>query len=230
MGNYWRNLNRRVNAYMNPPARRSLARTRRRPNATALVPYGSRRLALYRQLNSGDYQRSYFRWQITVPISSGVDNFKAWAFTLSQVQNTSEVDAYKALYDSYRIKYIKIVCMPRGNVHLQDNAAVNAWVNYFAVDTTDASLPTTTAELLNYRQLKYAPGTSMISIGWMPKCAVQLYGSTNGISPQNVWVDSTKVNELHYGLKFAAKPGGPTGATYYLDFVITYYVDWKGRR
>ena len=198
--------------------------------ATQRRSYAPTSTTLTRNLNSGDFQRSYFRWQITVPIASGADNFKAWSFTLSQVQNTAEVEAYQALYDSYRIKYIKITCCPRGNVHLQDNAAVNAWLNYFAVDTTDATIPTTIAELLNYRHMKFAPGTQSLTIGWMPKCAVQLYGSTNGISPQNVWVDSSKSNEQHFGLKFAAHPGGPTGTTYYLDFVITYYVDWKGRR
>lgn len=198
---------------------------RRYPRRYATKRYSRRRVP-------SDLVSTFFRIQTTHTYLSGQFNGGAAAFKLSDV-TANEVTSYRNLYDGYRIKRIRIDVMPRGTSVEQDvAAAVAGHVNYWAVDTTDASKPTAVNDVIQYQRVKYVRGTEILSFSFVPKIAAAVAQSTSawGYLQSGGWIDSSYPDVMHFGVKWANQIGGSAGSNFYVDVVTTLYVDFKGRR
>lgn len=176
---------------------------------------------------------TFFRYTYTFNLPSGQFKGDAKTFKVNEA-NGPEVEAYQRLYDSYRISKIRLDFLPRGNIIDQSSptSEIKSFVYYVAADVTDATAPTSLNEILEYAHCSWARGTDPMSMTLRPKVAGAIYSGTTtpGFIALNGFVDSARIDIPHFGLKWAAQIGGPTGQDVYVDVVVTMSVTWKGRR
>lgn len=159
-------------------------------------------------------------------------------FMLGHVANSSEITN---LYDNYRIKMVYVKITPSFNsadVYQAGSDATHISIPtmHYAVDTDDSVVPGTRNTVMENSYSKTVRLDKPFTIAVKPRAqnVVALSNGTNvagGLMPSNVWLDSSSIDILHYGLKFwidewptvtAANTPGP-----FIKFDCTYILEAK---
>lgn len=123
------------------------------------------------------------------------------------------------LFDMFRITHIEIDWVPE-YTELTDAALVSNAVNVrfnSAIDLTDAAVPLSTAEVLQFQQLVSTGITKTHKRKWQPTIVLK-----NSNIPCFCWVPTSEANTNHYGLKVAIPP---TGVAMTFRSRVKYYVE-----
>lgn len=180
--------------------------------------------------------RRYARPDIlNLPLSASGEAPKAMQFSLDQVSNYTELTA---LYDSYKINYVKVIInwSPKQTLTVNPNAPGQSIypVIYWSKDYDDATTPSTLAQLRergNLRQTRITPNRQIVMIV-KPAVSRMMYktATTTGYGPGwNTKIDCSNPDVPHFGLKMIVDylAGQSVGA---LNIQILYHLTMYGTR
>lgn len=191
------------------------------------------------KFNVHSYKRMASQGQFTVSQpATGYSN--SFAFTLSDVRNSSELTA---LYDQYKITGVKVTFQllnnPDANNQLVSTTTTNA-TNFYpklfvSRDYDDLGLETANdLRERNTTQVRILRPNSVCSFFVRPAVRNQLYldGVTAANSPMwGQWLDCSSNTVPHYGMKFALDfMGVTTVQDMFIRVEKTYYIQFKNAR
>lgn len=161
----------------------------------------------------------------TITASSSGD--VAGALTLSLGSLTASGD-FTALFDSYKITYVKWFFLPQGDV-TSLGSAPGLFIT--AVDYDDDNVPAR-VDLLQYPGRKIVRGDRPFTVGYRPKIASSVYrpGTLAGYSPTTAWIDAAYTDVSHYGLKYVWTPQNNSTYIQKYDVYATVYVKMRNVR
>lgn len=237
----------------------------KRKNDSASASGSSKRFKKYYKKNK-TYKR--FNKPITPGCSTITHKFKRWSASQSDsvIVTTSDVSSaatYKrlelqfrlidvagqseflALYDQYRIKYIKVKIIPRTEVNTNLQTSITGIFLppiriLHAIDYDSATGSVTPDQLRQYgtcKEILYRDiNNKDLTVFFTPACLQQIYESfgNTGYSPKFwQWLDVNDNQTLHYGLKIlldnkAAFTDVQIGMGF--DYDVQYYLEFRNSR
>lgn len=204
-------------------------------------PYSSRKAAsgaLKRNLNEHNFKRmGETKTSLLTPYtlsSNEVWYFDAMNFDLAQIQDATDLTA---LYDTYRIKGVKVEfnfnssAAPNDPVSFEDRVPEGMEVWVFE-DLTDSTTPTTPSEFTSRSGVRrlFPDNSGMVSIFLRPKPLGAVYNGVEAPAAAATWTHDAKAPFFscsypgipHYGLKIAYKFRKQQGVTPNFYFSPTY--------
>lgn len=220
------------------------------------------------------YQKTYKKNKyISKPITPGcskiVHKFKRWSAALSDsvIVTTSDVGSgstfkrvelqfrlidvagqseFLALYDQYRIKYVKVRIYPRTEVTTSTESSVTGVFMpplriLHAIDYDSATGSVTPDQLRQYgtcKEILYRDTTNKnLTVFFTPACLAQMYESfgNTGYSPKFwQWLDVNDNSTLHYGLKILLDNKGTGFVNQQIgmgfDYDVEYHLEFRNSR
>lgn len=140
-------------------------------------------------------------------VSTGLNQptLTSFAFQFSNVPNVSE---YTALFDQYKISYVKL--MFKLNQDPSTQTSVNSFypTMYYCVDHDDAVPPSSIDDLRQHGRTKMAVlrPYKYVVVKIKPSVLLEMFrsaGNTTVTPKWNQWVDMAHPDTYHYGLKYA---------------------------
>lgn len=181
----------------------------------------------------------YFKRTLYIPtlatVTAGADYFGSYWFKLDDLPNISE---FSTLYDTYFIKGVKFTIMPKADSAILNDGTNTQTLPSFALtrihsvlDYDDKGVPANLNTLMQYQNLKTTRSTQDHSRYLRPMVAQEVFGSGTGAipayAPKRCWLDITRTDVEHYGVKFAIT-AGQTNQQFAAK--ITYYIAFKNVR
>lgn len=159
--------------------------------------------------------------------SSSVDAGYAWSFSL---RDLPDVSSYKAIYDQYRINWIKAILTPVSNAQIVGSPQFAPLAT--CVDYDDVNIPTSYYAILQY-------GNSLVNVvnptsqpvirAFVPAIGTIVQDSVSQVAAgvkKKQWLDIASDEIPHYGLKACFKTCTSTNVPYYYVYFI-YSVSFK---
>lgn len=145
-----------------------------------------------------------------------------YSFSLDQLPNYTE---FTNLFDQYRINKIVVKFIPN---HNSSDVSVGTQVisNFNTViDPTDATAPTSGAELYEYQNWRLTRGISAHTRVFTPASLdVVATATTASANPTwKQWLATSSPDVKHYGLKYYAEPSNANGDTYWFPYITMYF-------
>lgn len=180
----------------------------------------------------------------TITIDNASGGYAAFSYQV-QLNNLPNSSEFTALYDQYRMNYVKYHFVIRGfstGTLEYINSQVGAPMAIAAVDRDDATAPSADqAGMDSIREYRYSKATAFtperrtFTMAWKPSVLSEMYRSpTSAYSPvYNKWIDCQTPGVPHYGLKgvFQIPLGiANISADFDIDVFATYYFSMKGVR
>lgn len=179
----------------------------------------------------------------TTDVGAAVIN-KNLVFTLDDVSGNTEL---KALYDVYRIKYVKVVMTPRTQVVTQSisttgSGFVSTVKLLHAIDYDSSSPGQTPAALREYQSCKIIEygdtKNKNLTVFFTPRINILVEQSDAGNGSLNSqgwqWIDTQSAAVRHYGLKMILQNSGATWGSVNVgqgyDINVQYYLEFKNSR
>lgn len=203
--------------------RQQAARYARRANRLYPSPYKNLGVPISRNGIMTICQKREAATNPVVTSTSLADGLYSWKFTL---QDLNDYTSYQAIYDQYRINWIKAFIYPVS----QDKTPSNQldWAPMVSViDYDDANTPTSYYQLLQYGSSMVhttAPTQKIVVRKFRPCVQAGNYNSSApGLSSSGVnsspWLDIAVPTIDHYGFKIAVKQSTSTNvSSYYVMF------------
>lgn len=197
------------------PKRRNTKR--KSPRRRLKLKFG-RKAKLMRSLITNRFSTTRIKSDI-LTLPTGTSTVFGTPFMLNQLPNYTE---YTALFDQYRIAAIKITFIPRSNS--SEIGSTMLPILYYVSDATDATLPTSTAELYEYPRLKYKQLSKPYSLYFKPKFADAAYqGAFSGYAVNKGWLSTASPAVQHFGLKGVVDVQTPTS----MSLIYKFYLQFK---
>jgi len=151
--------------------------------------------------------------------------YVVWSFKLEDLPNATPL---AQSYDEYRICALKYTYLPSMNTSYPGQPSP---IIHTIIDVDDRALPTSLAEMQQYRSYKRYPSTRTWSRYFKPKFAVPVIldiGQTGtafamGAMGRRGWLDMAYSTIRHYGLKFHVEYNGPVAQAQYARVNVTVY-------
>lgn len=173
-----------------------------------------------------------------VPMNMNLGVGYAYAFALQDIQDDTEL---AALFDNYKLSRVKVKFMPVAapiQSYLGGTATTPAtyptpFYMHGAIDTNDASDPTSADEVLQYQNCKSWRSDRGKKFYWKPSIEYSVDGHTAGVKPAS-YLDCAQKNIRHYGLKLWIEPmpnnNNLAAVNMTLRREITLYFKFKNQR
>lgn len=170
-------------------------------------------------------------------LNTGSNTFSGIYYQLNQVPNYNT--KYTNLFDQYKINGIRVTIYPASNYVSQASATtVDVPQVTYAVDTTDATIPTSMQYLYAYSNAVTKPLDKYpVSFFFRPKTASFSVVLDNNIATlgqavgQTRWLSSANANASHYGLKLGITCNNLTQMpTCTIKIITRYYLEFRDPR
>lgn len=210
-------------------AKMRIARSRMGPKRK----YGGRRVRLYqsnRIVKSAlrpnySYKQKVFtqNWLQTSPTN---ETYNGLVFSLGQIGGN--LGPFTALYDQYKIGFIKVEVCPRSNSYDGTTAGsilprVVSAIDYDSIPITDSL-----ANIMQYQNVKLTPGQVTHKRVLKPRFLNIVDSTTPGLQTNRGWIDCANASVDHLGLKVIVPP--TPGQVISYDLIVTYYLKFKNVR
>lgn len=179
-----------------------------------------------------------FKVQDTFTITfNGAATFtsKAWNFTLNQYNGAAGL---QAVYDRYRLCWVKVECLPRQNSF----DAANLTGAFFGcpslvsvIDHDDDTAPTSYNSMLEYDNARVHQFDKPFKRIFKPSAAVAAYSgafTSYASSTPDQWMDVASSDIRYYGFKVGSFPYSAlsNGDSPVWDVIFTYYMEFTHTR
>jgi len=212
-------------------AARNYVARKRKPRFAARKSYGPRSMgAMYGSLNKiYKFKQCCQRGTITSQ-SGGVVTETNYSFALSDLPQSA---TFAALFDQYKIDYVVIHFLPRGNMN-QNSATNNAQMGTYltAIDLDDTANISTEDALRQFQTCKEMSMLKATSVGLKPHVAIAAYSGavfTSFANKGNQWIDSANLGVPHYGVRTMVSATA-NNVDVYFDVRAEYYFSCKNVR
>lgn len=145
--------------------------------------------------------------------------YASYTFELNQIHNYTD---FTAMYDSYRIKAVKLTFIPVTNVTFRSNTSNLAVEGtafsgrfFSCLDFNDSTTPSSVNQVREYKNAKWTPYTRIHKRFLYPKVLYRLDENVN-VNATQPWIPTASANVEHYCVKVAFEhPSTSLTGTYY---------------
>ncbi len=175
---------------------------------------------------------------ISIPSGSS-SHFGTIHFKLNDVPAFSE---FKAIYDFFKIKAVKIVFQPASNVSLGSSTALQQQTTFFnkiytVFDYNDKSVPSSVNDLRQYQNCRWSPGSTTHKRFIYPKVLVTVDEDGPGVGTyaassfgKNPWISTDNDACEYYGIKYGIQTTLLSQDTAMYEVECKYYLAFKSRK
>lgn len=162
----------------------------------------------------------------TLSVAPGSIGYANSTFTLGLLPDASD---FTNLYDQYRIMGVRVTLLPRGNSSDLITQG-NIGRSFSVLDYDDNNVPSSINQLCQYPNMKMVSTHKAHSRYLVPKFQRDVATGLGTIAknPSTGWIDCTRTDVLHYGVKWAVQgPPAAAGANLVYDQITTFYLAFK---
>lgn len=183
----------------------------------------------------GIYNFKRFHNYTGISFSAGATNtYGKLTFRLDDVPNYTE---FTNLFDSFRIKRIKVMFIPTSNVSLSPDTAPNdvfkstEYANrlFTVLDFNDDTVPTTIDELRQYDTCRMSPNNVIHKRYFQPKYNATVTAGSYQAKGQWLQCD-TSADVVHYGIKYGITHQSLTQSNEVYKIEAVFYMQFKNTK